>query len=107
MEFRYQTANRLTRMSTEACRHCTLRGEMVKAWNDVKKLPPDNAERKRTWKKFECEYWKKLSRIGADNILPLLSEGDVYLCWCGKRSECHRGILAAWLEKQGVEVEEL
>ncbi len=81
--------------------------EMVSAWNEVKKLPQDNAERIYVWSKFEREYWKKLNRIGPDNILPLLCDGDVYLCWCGKKSECHRGILATWLEKHGVEVEEL
>lgn len=81
--------------------------EMVSAWNEVKKLPQDNVVRIRVWSKFEREYWKKLNRIGPDNILPLLCDGDVYLCWCGKKSECHRGILATWLEKHGVEVEEL
>lgn len=78
----------------------------VKAWNSVKKLPENDPMRVEEWERFTEAYWKKLSALGAERIISYLSEGDVLLCWCSKRHECHRSILAEFLERNGVEVEE-
>lgn len=78
----------------------------VNDWNKVKKLPEDNVQRIAEWKSFTDAYWEKLSCIGIERIVSYLSEGDVLLCWCPKRHECHRSILAEFLERNGVEVEE-
>lgn len=80
---------------------------MVKKWNAVKKLPKSDAKRQEVWNEFVEAYWRKLQRTGAENILPLLSDGDVLLCWCGNHTECHRGILSTWLRGLGIEVEEI
>lgn len=79
----------------------------INAWNKVRKLPMDSPRRIRAWQKYTDDYWSKLNRIGPERILSLLSDGDVLLGWCGKASECSRSILAEWLSRNGVEVEEL
>lgn len=79
----------------------------VKAWNQVKKLPKTDTERQRVWKKFTDAYWTKLQRLGADTVLSVLRDGDVLLCWCGNYHECHRGVLAEFLRRNGVEAVEL
>lgn len=81
--------------------------ECVKRWNEVKKLPKTDPERQEVWSWYVEQYWNKLTRMGAENILPYLCEGDVLLCWCKNRNECHRGVLASWLAYYGVEVEEI
>lgn len=79
---------------------------MLKAWNDVKSLPDDNPKKLAAWDKYTKEYWELLVRIGPENIIAKLSDGDVLLCWCNKRKFCHRTILAEFLRRNGVEVEE-
>ena len=49
----------------------------------------------------------ELQRLGPDTVLSVLSDGDVLLCWCNKYPECHRSILAEFLRRNGVVVEEL
>lgn len=79
----------------------------VNAWNKVKKLPTDNKERMAEWKIFTDAYWRKLTRLGIERIASYLTDEDVLLCWCPKYLECHRSILAEFLSRNGIEVEEL
>lgn len=80
--------------------------DMVRRWNAVKKNPNDDPDKIREWNRYCKEYWNKLVKVGADRILSQLCDGDVLLCWCNTKY-CHRFILAEWLRRQGVEVEEI
>lgn len=79
----------------------------IKAWNKYKYLDKNDPKRKRAWDRYAQEYWKQLSRTGAETIISMLHEEDVLLGWHGKQSECSRSVLAEFLRRNGVEVEEI
>lgn len=76
---------------------------MVEYWKEKMHTP----ERDEAWGKFVDSYWKKLDDIGERKILEYLHDGMVLLCWCKNYDECHRSILANWLQCHGVDVVEL
>lgn len=79
---------------------------MVRMWNCIKKnFPKYHPERIRAWEDFTRAYVAKLNSLGVERVRGLLEDGDVLLCWC--KEECHRHILAKWLNAHGIEVVEL
>jgi len=81
--------------------------EMVNSWNQVKDLPDESPIKNKAWEEYSDKYWIQLNTLGAEHVLSLLVDGDVLLCWCGKRKWCHRSIFAEWLELNGIHVKEL
>lgn len=52
-------------------------------------------------------YWQQLTRLGAETVISMLHDGDVLLGWHGKQSECFRSVLAEFLRRNGIDVEEI
>jgi len=79
---------------------------MVSMWNCIKKkFPRYHQERIAAWEDFTRAYVEKLDSLGIERVRGLLEEGDVLLCWCFE--DCHRHILAKWLNAHGIEAVEL
>ncbi len=79
----------------------------IKAWNEAKYLDKDSPKRKRVWDKQAQMYWQQLTRLGAETVISTLHDGDVLLGWHGKQSECFRSVLAEFLRRNGIDVEEI
>lgn len=77
--------------------------DSLRRWNDAKKTERRNQE----WARFKEEYWQRLVSLGADTIISRLDDGDVLLCWCSKYEYCHRSLVAEFLRRNGIEVEEI
>lgn len=70
-------------------------------------LDKDSPKRKRVWDKQAQMYWQQLTRLGAETVISMLHDGDVLLGWHGKQSECFRSVLAEFLRRNGIDVEEI
>lgn len=79
----------------------------IKAWNEAKYLDKDSSKRKRVWDRQAQMYWQQLTRLGAETVISMLHDGDVLLGWHGKQSECFRSVLAEFLRRNGIDVEEI
>lgn len=77
--------------------------DMLRRWNEAKNTEMRDVE----WERYKEEYWKRLVSVGFDAIMSRLADGDVLLCWCHKYRYCHRSLVAEFLRRNGVEVEEI
>jgi len=59
------------------------------------------------WEQYEVRYVDRLNLVAGDCAEGLLRDGMVLLCWEGPGKNCHRHLLASWLQEYYHDVEEL
>ena len=60
-----------------------------------------------TWEQYTEQYLSILDKLGESKVISGLHDGDILLCYekCG--DNCHRHLLAKWLNDRGHNVTEL
>jgi hypothetical protein len=82
----------------------------LKYWKGRRYAPlaPSGWMIKLPWAEFEQAYGQVLAALDPAQVAQELGEDAVLLCFEGDRSQCHRGLVAAWLEANlGIEVPEV
>ena len=59
------------------------------------------------WEEYAVRYFTQLNILGIEKVEEMLLDGMVLLCWEGPGKNCHRHLLAEWLQEYYHEVEEL
>jgi uncharacterized protein (DUF488 family) len=58
-------------------------------------------------KGYTKRFNRQLDALHFSDVIKYLHDGDVLLCYEAPNQFCHRHLVAAWLRKHGITVEEL
>ena len=74
----------------------------------IKEFAPSWSLMKKPMHEYVPEYKVNvLAVLDEKDVLSQIHDGDVLLCWEKPDDFCHRHLVASWLKKRGIEVEEI